>query len=121
MPVLQLKKLSLGKIGQVAQGHTNSKWQRTKTLVYLNLEPIHLIGILYNLQKGKWGASISYPKQKVTWWINSRFYVWFYIKAEINLSIKGRIRGEKDTNLNVKEFIRHKLRWGAFLMSVIVS
>lgn len=30
MTVLQLRKLSLGEVKQLAQGHTTSRWQRTK-------------------------------------------------------------------------------------------
>lgn len=48
MPVLQLRKLRLVEVKQLAQGHKLlSGWQRTKTLVSLNLDPLLLTSILY--------------------------------------------------------------------------
>lgn len=66
MPILQLGKLRLGKVKQLAQGHTSNKWQRIK-IRSVNLEPVLLTSILYCLLTGKQGARTSYPKQEVTW------------------------------------------------------
>lgn len=66
VPILQLRKLRLGEVKQLAQGHTSSKWQRTK-IRSVNVEPVLLARILYCILTGKQGARTSYPKQKVAW------------------------------------------------------
>lgn len=86
MPTLQLRKLRLGGVKQLAQGHSTSVWQRTWSV---NLEPLLLTHILYCLLKDKWGARVRYPKQKVAWLFNNRVYVWFCIKTEISLFYSG--------------------------------